>query len=124
MRKRRSNLGPLHRAILWGGAAVLVAGTGVVGAATASTGGHRWFTPVSTGGSFLPTSGPQRTLIIGPDHHVYAPPTQVPPHPDPAFLQQVPGGKCVADNPYEKGYINAQRYGGACKRITFAFGPI
>jgi plastocyanin len=121
---RRSTLGPLHRTLLWSSAAVLVAGTGVVGAATAAPAAHHWFTPVATGGSYLPASGPQRTVVIGPDDTVYAPPTGVPPHPDPAFLQQVPGGPCTAENPYETGYVTPKRYGQSCKRIRFAFGPI
>ncbi|MDQ1694743.1 MAG: hypothetical protein QOJ03_96 [Frankiaceae bacterium] len=124
MGTHRTQFRPLHRAILWGSAAVILAGTGAVGAATAAPSPHRWFTPVATHGSFLPTSGPQRTVIIGADHHVYAPPTGTPPYPDPAFLQQVPGGKCVAENRYETGYVDKNRYGSSCKRINFAFGPI
>ena len=46
-----------HRALLWGCALVLVAGTGVVGAATASPSVHQYFKPVATGGTFLPTTG-------------------------------------------------------------------
>ena len=115
----------LHRLLLWGSTLVILAGTGVVGSATASAPRvHQWFKTVATGGTFLPTSGPQRTVIIGPDHKIYAPPTNVPPHPDPAFLQQVPGGPCTAQNPYEAGYVTKSRYGAGCKRIQFAFGPI
>ena len=113
-----------HRALLWGCAVVLVAGTGVVGAATAAPKVHRWFTPIETGGTFLPTTGPQRTVIVGPDQRIYAPPTGAPPSPDPGFLQQVPGGPCTAQNPYEGSYVTPKRYGDGCKRIRFAFGPI
>jgi plastocyanin len=105
------------------GLAVAVAATGVVGAADAEPKPQRWFTPVATQGSFLPDSGPQRTVVIGPDQRVYAPPKDVP-YPDPAFLEQVPGGPCKATNPYETGYVTSKRYGDSCKRIEFAFGPI
>jgi plastocyanin len=101
---------------------VAVAGAGAVGAQTHPS-VARWFAPVATHGSFLPTTGPQRTVIIGPDGKIYQPPGDVP-HPDPAFLQQVPGGPCVAENPYETGYVSSKRYGDGCKRIRFAFGPI
>ena len=48
-----------------------------------------------------------------------------PPHPDPAFLEPVPGGKCVAETPYERHqYDNSERYGAACKRMKFTYGPI
>ena len=48
-----------------------------------------------------------------------------PPHPDPAFLEPVPGAKCVAETPYERHqYDNSERYGAACKRIRFTYGPI
>ena len=48
-----------------------------------------------------------------------------PPHPDPAFVQQVPGGKCTAETKYERHqYDNSARYGSACKRIKFTYGPI
>src|SRR5580765_6772385 len=68
---------------------------------------------------------PVRTVIIGPDHRVYGMPQDVPPHPDPAFLQQVPGGKCQPTNAYEAAYAKStSEYGDACKRITFAFGPV
>lgn len=114
----------LHRILLWGSVLTLLAGTAAVGAATAATHVHRWFTQIATGGTFLPTSGPQRTVIIGPDGHIYATPKNTPPHPDPAFLQQVPGGPCAAQNPYESAYVSPKRYGAGCKRIQFAFGPI
>src|SRR4051812_30528547 len=113
-----------HRALLWGCALVLVAGTGVVGAATASPSVHHYLTPVATGGTFLPTSGKAHTVIIAPDHTIYNAPTAPPPHPDPAFIQQVPGGPCTAENPYEGSYVTPKRYGAGCKRIPFAFGPI
>ena len=114
----------LHRFLLWGSAAVVLTGTGVVAGATAAPSAHRWFHQVATDGSFLPKSGPQRTVIIGPDHKVYDTPSDVPPYPDPAFLQQVPGGPCNAENPYEGRYVSPKRYAGGCKRIQFAFGPI
>src|SRR4051794_41017933 len=113
-----------HRALMWGCALVLVAGTGVVGAATASPSVHHYLTPVATGGTFLPTSGKAHTVIIAPDHTIYNAPTAPPPHPDPAFIQQVPGGPCKATNPYEGNYVDPKRYGAGCKRIHFAFGPI
>jgi plastocyanin len=114
----------VQRVLMWGTALVLIAGTGVVGAATASPSVHHYFTPVATGGTFLPTAGPAHTVIIGPDHTIYNAPTAPPPHPDPAFLQQVPGGPCNATNPYEGNYVSPKRYGAGCKRIHFAFGPI
>src|SRR3954447_15249836 len=93
-----SRLSRRHRALLYGSVAVAVVASGAVGAATAAApSSHAAFTRVDTGGTFLPTTGPQRTLIVAPDHQVYAPPKDVPPVPDPAFLQQVPGGPCTAD---------------------------
>jgi len=125
---RTKQVRPFHRALLWGSTATIIAGTGAVGvAATAAPSPHQWYSTVDTHGAFLPTSGPQRTVIIGPDHKIYEQPSSEdgkPPLPDPAFLQQVPGGKCTAENNYEGGYINSKRYGDACKRIDFAFGPI
>ena len=48
-----------------------------------------------------------------------------PPHPDPAFIEQVPGGKCTPETPYEKHlYGKKSPYGDKCKRIRFAYGPI
>jgi len=117
-------VGPIHRSLLWASATVVLVGTGVVASATAAPAAPHWYQTINTGGSFLPTSGPQRTVIIGPDHKIYAPPTNVPPHPDPAFLQQVPGGPCTAQNHYEGSYVSPKRYGSGCKRIQFAFGPI
>jgi plastocyanin len=113
-----------HRLLLVASALVAVAGSGVVASATASPTVRSWYHRIDTGGTFLPTTGPQRTVILGPDGGVYAAPHNTPPYPDPAFLQQVPGGKCTAENPYEGRYIKADPYGGACKRIDFAFGPI
>jgi hypothetical protein len=124
MGERPRTIGRLHRILLLGSAGIVLAGTGVVGAATVSPSAHRAFQQVDTGGTFLPTSGPQRTVIIGPDGHIYNQPSAVPPHPDPAFLQQVPGGPCDAQNPYEGAYVTPKRYGDGCKRIRFAFGPI
>lgn len=48
------------------------------------------------------------------------------PHPDPAFIEQVPGDECTYDegNPYEAAAWTEGRYDGACKRIEFKFGPI
>jgi hypothetical protein len=124
MGTRTLRLGLLHRTILWGSACVLLAGTGVVGAATAAPSAHKWFQQVDTHGSFLPTSGPQRTVIIGPDKKIYEQPKDAPPVPTPGFLEQVPGGACNATNPYEGSYVTPKRYGAGCKRIEFAFGPI
>src|SRR4051812_30728528 len=93
----------LHRLILWGSVGVMLTGTGVVGAGAAVNGGpakpaaQQWFTPLPAGKTFLPTSGPQRSVILGPDHRVYAMPKNVPPAPTPSFLQQVPGGACTAE---------------------------
>jgi plastocyanin len=126
MGTHRTQFRPFHRAILWGSAAMVVAGTGALSVAAATPTVKHLYQQVDTHGSFLPTSGPQRTVIIGPDGNVYDPPADdaVPPHPDPAFLQQVPGGPCTAENPYEGGYVTPKRYGDGCKRIHFAFGPI
>ena len=124
MGERPSTVGRLHRALLLGSAGIVLAGTGVVAAASAAPTPHRLYQPVDTGGTFLPTSGPQRTVIIGPDGKIYQQPADVPPHPDAAFLHQVPGGPCEAQNPYEGSYVSPKRYGDGCKRIQFAFGPI
>jgi plastocyanin len=113
-----------QRLLLVASVLVAVAGTAVVASATAAPQVRSWYHRIDTGGTFLPTTGPQRTVIIGPDGGIYAAPDKLPPHPDPAFLQQVPGGKCSAENPYEGRYISANRYGTDCKRIDFAFGPI
>ena len=72
-------------------------------------------------------AAPQRTVVLAPDGSVVelAAGGEDPPTPDPAFLQQVPGAPCTADSEYEADYaVAAARYGDACKRITFAFGPI
>jgi plastocyanin len=51
-----------------------------------------------------------------------------PPHPDPAFLGQVPGQPCTVDNEYEAHQygmsIGDVRHPGKCERIKFTFGPI
>ena len=45
--------------------------------------------------------------------------------PDPAFLEQVPGGECTPETPHEQHVEGTDpRYPGICKRIHFAFGPI
>ena len=45
--------------------------------------------------------------------------------PDPAFLGPVEGEPCTPETPYEQAlYGTEPRYGDACKRIRFAFGPI
>ena len=67
MGERPSTVGRLHRALLLGSAGIVLAGTGVVAAASAAPTPHRLYQPVDTGGTFLPTSGPQRTVIIGPE---------------------------------------------------------
>ena len=122
MREHRP--GSTRRGVVWAGVCVALTSVAAIGVSTASAAAHRWFSPLPTGATFLPTSGPQRTLIIGPDRRLYPMPQEVPPHPDPAFLQQVPGAPCTAENPYEKRYAASKRYGSACKRIDFAFGPI
>jgi plastocyanin len=122
--RQPDRLGSLSRGVVWGGVAVVLAAIAAVGGTTAAAASHRWFTPLAAGPTFLPTSGPQRTIIIGADHRLYPMPQDVPPHPDPAFLQQVPGGPCTAENPYETRYAASKRYGSACKRIDFAFGPV
>jgi plastocyanin len=120
----RSMPGSLSRTVVWGGVGITLAAVAAVGATTAAAAPHRWFTPLAAGPTYLPMTGPQRTLIIGPDQRLYPMPQDVPPHPDPAFLQQVPGGPCTAENAYERQYAASKRYGNACKRIDFAFGPI
>src|SRR3954463_9638824 len=116
MRMHSSRFGPLHRALMWGSAAMVVAGTGTLGVAVATPTVAQVYQQVDTHGTFLPTSGPQRTVILGPDGKVYDTPTPGagPPHPDPAFLQQVPGGPCEAENAYEGGYVTPKRYGEGC----------
>jgi hypothetical protein len=47
-----------------------------------------------------------------------------PPTPDPAFINNVPAGKCTAESPYEEQLYGHDRYGARCRRIKFAFGPI
>ena len=48
-----------------------------------------------------------------------------PPHPQPGFIGQVPGDKCVSETPQEKAiYGTRVRYGEACKRVQYTFGPI
>jgi hypothetical protein len=48
-----------------------------------------------------------------------------PPHPQPGFLQPVPGDKCLSETPQEKAIFGTRvRYGEACKRIQYTFGPI
>lgn len=48
-----------------------------------------------------------------------------PPTPQAGFLEQVPGGPCVPQTPEEKTvYGNGVRYGEACKRVRYTFGPI
>jgi hypothetical protein len=48
-----------------------------------------------------------------------------PPHPQPGFVEQAPGTPCVAETPQEKAvYGKAVRYGEACKRVQYTFGPI
>src|SRR4051794_41920871 len=79
-----------HRALMWGCALVLVAGTGVVGAATAAPRGHHYFTPVATGGAFLPTRGPAATVVIAPAHTAYNAPPAPPPPPGPPLIHQAP----------------------------------
>jgi plastocyanin len=52
---------------------------------------------------------------------------QVPPVPDPGFIEQVPGGPCTPETAYEKqGWDKSAsaQAGKACKRIHFTFGPI
>ncbi|MFN2525044.1 MAG: hypothetical protein ABR505_02095 [Actinomycetota bacterium] len=52
---------------------------------------------------------------------------QVPPPPDPAFIEQVPGDECVPENEYEKAGWKATasaQAGDLCKRIHFSYGPI
>ena len=47
--------------------------------------------------------------------------------PDPAFIEQVPGGPCEPDNPYEKAGWHkgaSAQAGKMCKRIHFSYGPI
>ena len=47
--------------------------------------------------------------------------------PDPAFIEQIPGGPCEPDNPYEKaGWSKSAsaQAGDKCKRIKFSYGPI
>ena len=47
------------------------------------------------------------------------------PHADPAFIEQVPGAECTYDDPaFESVAWTEGRYGDACKRINFHFGPI
>jgi plastocyanin len=113
-----------HRTLLLGAIAVALAGTGAAGATGGSPRATEWFRAIDTHGTFLPTSGPQRTVIIGPDHRIYAAPDDGPVLPDPGFLEQVPGGKCTPENPYEEEYAAAGRYRTGCKRINFAFGPV
>ncbi len=49
----------------------------------------------------------------------------VPPTPDPGVVEQVPGGPCTPETPYEQHVAGkAPRYGDKCKRIKFLFGPI
>jgi plastocyanin len=88
----------------------------------------------------LPTTGPQRTVVIAPDGTVLDPmaakpdwqpapgigPNDGPTVPDPGFAAaQIPGGPCVRENSYEGGYSDGQaQYGADCKRISFAFGPL
>jgi hypothetical protein len=48
-----------------------------------------------------------------------------PPHPQPGFVQQVPGSACVAETPEERAITGSKpRYGDACKRVQYTFGPI
>jgi hypothetical protein len=50
-----------------------------------------------------------------------------PPLPDPAFIEQVPGGKCEPESAYEKAGWKASashQAGDKCKRIHFTYGPI
>jgi plastocyanin len=48
-----------------------------------------------------------------------------PPHPQPGFVGQVPGDKCVSETSEEKAiYGTRVRYGEACKRVQYTFGPI
>lgn len=66
----------------------------------------------------------QRTVVLAPDGSVVELGDE-PRVPDPAFLEQVPGLPCTAESEYEADYaVAAERYGDACKRIQFAFGPI
>ncbi|MDQ3964729.1 MAG: hypothetical protein M3277_12595 [Actinomycetota bacterium] len=47
--------------------------------------------------------------------------------PDPAFIEQVPGGPCEPDNPYEKAGWHktaSAQAGKKCERIRFSYGPI
>src|SRR5437763_13860159 len=84
-RTRRMSLRPLRvrpqRLLLVASALVAIAGTGVVASATAAPQVRTWYHRIDTGGSFLPTTGPQRTVIIGPDGAIYAAPDKTPPHP-------------------------------------------
>lgn len=52
---------------------------------------------------------------------------QRPPLPEPAFLEPVPGGKCVPETPYEKAGWHksaSAQAGKKCERLHFTFGPI
>src|SRR4051812_50216351 len=90
-----------HRALMWGCALVLVAGTGVVGAATAAPRVHHYFTPVATGGAVLPTHGPAHTGVIPPDPTLFNAPAAPPPPPDPPLIQPGARGPSPPPNPAE-----------------------
>ena len=48
-----------------------------------------------------------------------------PPHPQPGFVEQVPGAPCTSETPEEKAVNGSKpRYGEACKRVQYTFGPI
>jgi plastocyanin len=48
-----------------------------------------------------------------------------PPHPQPGFLEAVPGTPCVAETPQERALTGTRpRYGEVCKRVQYTFGPI
>ena len=53
---------------------------------------------------------------------------ELPPHPDPAFIEQVPGMPCTVESEYEATLFQMEigdvRYGDKCKRIRFRFGPV
>lgn len=131
-----------RRALAWLVSGALAAGLPAVAAAqplqvagTAPAATNAAAAPGEAGGAAAgpgdwgPAQAPepgQRTVVMTPDGGVVELPRPGgPPHPDPAFLQQVPGAPCTAESEYEQDYaLAAERYGAACKRIKFAFGPI
>lgn len=73
-----------------------------------------------------------QSVILAPDGTVReAAPSGVsdehgPVVPDPGFIEQVPSGECVPETEYEQHLYETDEalYGGDCKRISFAWGPI